>query len=87
MSLNRFEEVEVSAYSGFRYSERPIEITYQKKKMPITRILEHYVEEVFPTGERRYRFRVKCEDNKNFILLYVVNKDQWFISTQSRDVS
>jgi hypothetical protein len=78
----KFEKGDVVCYSGYRDFESPMEITYQNKKMVISKILERSVEELIPSGDRVYRFRVLVEDKKEFILLYNVKEDQWFIATQ-----
>jgi hypothetical protein len=79
--MKPFQKVEVSGYSGFRHLEKPRLITYPNKTLAITKIMERSLEELTPSGERFYRFRVLCEDKKDYVLLYKMNTDQWYIST------
>lgn len=87
MLKTKFSKGDVVCYSGYRNFESPLEITYQNKKMVISKILERSVEELIPSGDRVYRFRVLAEDKKEFILLYQVKEDQWLISAQDQESS
>lgn len=76
-------KIDVVCYSGYRANERPVKFTFQNKEFEVKKILDRSIDEPIPEVERIYRFKVLCMDNKTYSLIYIGNRDEWFIQTNS----
>jgi hypothetical protein len=67
-------QVEVSCYSGYRYGERPISFKLLEKTFIVQEILDRWV------GEDHLYFKVLADDQRIYLLKYVHDQDQWFLT-------
>jgi hypothetical protein len=74
-------KIDVVCYSGYRANERPLKFTYQNNEFKIKKILDRSMDETLSDGERVYRFKVLCTDNKTYSLIYNCDMDLWFLGT------
>jgi hypothetical protein len=63
----------VECHSGFTYADRPVALTWERRRLEITRILSEW-----NTPEKNY-FRVITEDGQEFELAYNRSADEWQI--------
>ncbi len=63
----------VECHSGFTYADRPVALTWEGRRLEITRILAEW-----RTPEENH-FRVRTSDGREFELAYSQTMDEWQI--------
>lgn len=63
----------VHCHAGAAYPEHPIEIFWEYAWLKVERVIE---QELNPG---QYRFIVRVEDRRFFELVYVIDKNEWFV--------
>lgn len=74
------EEIEVSAYSGYKLCEKPLKFIYKSKEFTIDKILNRTTKSSFLNHKIEYWFKVLCKNKKSFTIFYDIHQDKWFIS-------
>ena len=65
----------VECYSGFTYADKPVILTWEDRRMEISRILAEW-----RTPEKNH-FRVRTAEGREFELAYSQATDEWQIES------
>ncbi len=76
----KVEEIDVSAYSGYKLYEKPLKFIYKNEEFTIDKILSRSTKDSFLNHKTQYWFKVLCKNKKIFTIFYDINQDKWFIS-------
>ena len=63
----------VECHSGFAYADRPLALTWEGRRLEITRILAEW------RTPQENHFRVRTSDGREFELAYSQTMDEWQI--------
>ena len=73
------KKISVQTYSGYRLDERPIRFFSGKRMHEIQEVLNRTEEEILPTSERIFHFRVRCKNGKIYSLMHSPDRNQWYL--------
>lgn len=83
MSIGQSEEIQVSAYAGYRGYEIPRSFIIDGTQYTIQTILDRSLKQDLATGKRFYSFKVLTEDNLEFVLIFSISSLKWYRVVQS----
>ena len=72
--------IQVSCYSGFKGEERPAAFQYRGKELRVEEIIDRWIEHSVGTqGSPRWCFRLRADDDHEYILSYDPSQDGWYM--------
>jgi hypothetical protein len=71
--------IEVKAYSGFKFNERPLSFKLSGREFSVMDIEGSWFEEDKSSKVRRACFRVRADDGDLYLLSCEENRDDWFL--------
>jgi hypothetical protein len=64
-------KIEVECQAGYRYPERPLVFTLQRRRFKVDQVLDRWY------GEEAVFFKVLAEDRLVYLLRYAPGQDSW----------
>jgi hypothetical protein len=65
----------VECHSGFTYADRPVALTWEGRRLEITRVMAEW------STPGKKHFRVCTSDRREFKLVYSQVKDEWQVES------
>jgi hypothetical protein len=76
--MKEFENIQVGCYAGYKANEVPREFTYQDRRYKILEVLDRWYEEGEESGAPQLDYyKVKTDDNREYIIRYNHQTDTW----------
>lgn len=73
------QKIEVTCYAGYRGNERPTAFSHGNKTLRIIEITDRSMEESITNRQHTLRFTVKADDDKIYRLLFITDRDEWYL--------
>ena len=67
------QQVEVTAYSGYKANERPLHFILDQKKLEVQEIVDRWF------GVEHDYFKVRADDGGQYLLKWHRSSDSWYI--------
>jgi hypothetical protein len=76
--MKEFETVQVECYAGYKAKEVPREFTYQDRRYKILEVIDRWYEGGVEFGSPQLDYyKVKTDDNREYIIRYNHQTDVW----------
>ncbi len=78
-------KIHVECYSGHKLFEKPKRFVLNGKEYNINTIIDSYLEESLESKERKFWFKVLCDDEKKYRIFYDESYGQWYMNKEIDD--